>query len=478
MNASSRSTDGPARASRLALLVLPLAGAALIAGSGYLAVRAWWPRSYHVRMLTDVVPTPALMARRVAANAGRHGLVVDFEARPVTSLEALDLVDRPNPIDVALVPGGASEREYPGVRQVAELAVDPVHLFVRPELSGRGLTALRGKRVELGPPRSVSNALARDLLSFAGLRAPAPGSGGGDYTGESRPPADLHRDLARLRGLTGPERDRAVAALPDAVFLLGPLPDSTARELATVAGYRLAPLDFADAYCLDRLSTASLGDVTVNRSILEAYEIPAYTYGIDPAVPPAPCRTVATRLILIAYAPTDPEAVARLLETVYDSHVASLLGARPLRGIVPVFPMHPGVEVFLRRKEPVLTPELIGSLAKVAGGLGAFASGVVAFYGFLRLRQLRRFESYYRELRRLELVARGHEDDPDAPDDPSARRAYLEDRLLDLKSQALRDFAEGGLKGEGLMSGIVSLVNDTRRSLERISQTAEASGRS
>jgi hypothetical protein len=65
-------------------------------------------------------------------------------------------------------------------------------------------------------------------------------------------------------------------------------------------------------------------------------------------------------------------------------------------------------------------------------------------------------------------VARGHEDDPEAPRDPPARRAYLEDRLLDLKSQALRDFADGGLKGEGLMSGIVSLVNDTRRSIDRI----------
>jgi hypothetical protein len=127
----------------------------------------------------------------------------------------------------------------------------------------------------------------------------------------------------------------------------------------------------------------------------------------------------------------------------------------------------------MRRNEPVFTPELIGSLGKVAGGLGAFASGMVAFYGFLRLRQLRRFETYYQELRRLELVARGQEDDPDAPDDPRARRAYLEDRVLDLKSQALNDFAEGGLKGEGLMAGIVSLVNDTRKSIEKIGRDEE-----
>ena len=112
------------------------------------------------------------------------------------------------------------------------------------------------------------------------------------------------------------------------------------------------------------------------------------------------------------------------------------------------------------------------TLAKAAGGLGAFVSGVVAVYGFLRLRQLRRFESYYQEIRRLELIARGQETDPAAPADPAARRAYLEERLLDLKCRALQDFANGGLRGEGLMSGIVSLVNDTRASLARLAPPA------
>jgi hypothetical protein len=84
------------------------------------------------------------------------------------------------------------------------------------------------------------------------------------------------------------------------------------------------------------------------------------------------------------------------------------------------------------------------------------------------VRQLRRFESYYHEIRRLELVARGKETDPAAPTEPAALRAYLEERLMDLKSRALQDFANGGLKGEGLISGIVSLVNDTRSSLARL----------
>jgi hypothetical protein len=177
-------------------------------------------------------------------------------------------------------------------------------------------------------------------------------------------------------------------------------------------------------------------------------------------------------LLLIAHGPSDPEGVARLLETVFDGPVAGLARPLPLRGQVPQFPLHAGVERYLRRSEPLLTPELLSVLAKVGGGLGAFLSGVVALYGFLRLRQLRRFEAYYHDIRRLELIARGREADPEAPDDPAARRAYLEDRLLDLKSRALHDFASGGLRGEGLMAGIVSLVNDTRCSLARLADPA------
>jgi hypothetical protein len=47
------------------------------------------------------------------------------------------------------------------------------------------------------------------------------------------------------------------------------------------------------------------------------------------------------------------------------------------------------------------------------------------------------------EVRRIVQVARGQADDPDAPADPEARRAYLLDGLDDLKSKAVRQFAEG-----------------------------------
>src|SRR5262249_44683481 len=132
---------------------------------------------------------------------------------------------------------------------------------------------------------------------------------------------------------------------------------------------------------------------------------------------------------------------------------------------VNTFPRHPGTERYLHRNDPLLTPEVASNLVRVLSGIGCFLSGVIAFYGFLRLRNLRRFESYFREIGQIEMIARGFENDPAAPTDVPSLRSYLEGRLITLKCNVLEDFAEGGLRGEGLMAGIIALINDTRKSL-------------
>jgi TRAP-type uncharacterized transport system substrate-binding protein len=439
----------------------------LVALGGTILARSWKPRTLKVHMLTDLALNQALVGQQIAAHSRRHGLEIELTKRPVGAFDALELVDTPNPIDLALVAGGITCREYPNVRQVTALATMPMHLMARAELAERGLAHLKGRRINLAPKKTATQAVALDILTFAGFRLPAEGAPG-DFQATFLSSGEIERQLARVQAATGPERDRLLGELPDAFFNLTPMPSILAKDLVAVAGYRLVSLPFAEAYCLDRITQADSGEVRVDRASFTSTDIPAYTYGIDPAVPAAPCRTVSTRLLLIAYASTSPEAISRLLETVHDGPVARLADPMPLRGQVPLFPFHAGTEQYMKRNEPFLTPELLAGVGKVSGGLGALASGVVAFYGFLRLRQLRRFESYYHEIRRIELVARGQEADPAAPTHPAALRDYLEDRLLDLKSRALQDFAEGGLKGEGLMSGIISLINDTRNSLARL----------
>src|SRR5262249_41912528 len=161
----------------------------------------------------------------------------------------------------------------------------------------------------------------------------------------------------------------------------------------------------------------------------------------------------------------DPEAVSFLLETIYDSPLTNALRPPDLKEQVSAFPRHPGTERYLHRNDPMLTPELAYKFGVLGSGIGAFLSGAIAVWGYLRLRQLNRFESYYRELGQIEMIARGLEHDPTAPTDVLSLRSHLEGRLTTLKCEVLTDFAEGGLRGEGLMAGIIALINDTRNSL-------------
>jgi len=218
------------------------------------------------------------------------------------------------------------------------------------------------------------------------------------------------------------------------------------------------------------LNPPNAQEVRADRSVFSATTIPANAYGSDPPIPAQPCPTVSAPLLLLAQDDADPLAIELLLETIYDSPLKNELRPLPLKDQVNSFPLHSGTERYLHRNDPVLTPELASNVGTLGGGIGAFISGAIAVYSFLRLRKLRRFEAYYRELGQIELVARGIVIDPDAPTTPLSLRAHLETRLSDLKCRVLIDFAEGGMMGEGLMTGIIAPINDTRNSLSGMLQ--------
>jgi hypothetical protein len=442
-------------------LIVALFG--LIAATRML-IRLAWPRTYGVHMVTDLVPLRKSLAEQIRTEGRRHHLDLVLTAKHYGALEALEEVDAPNDIKLALVPGGITARDYPTVRMVTALTNEPLHIFVRPELADEGFRALRGKRIDLGPPTTSSHHLARQVLEFAGL-SPTTQSGSAGYILETLAPEEVHRDLGRIESLKGQERAEAIAKLPDAYVFLAPMPSMFARRLVGEVGYQLLPVPFGEAFCLDRLNLPDSNGVRVDRCLLTPSVIPPYTYGTDPPVPVRPCPTISAPLLLIAQADAEPDAIYHLLETIYDSPLTNVIRPLQLKEQVSAFPLHPGTERYLRRNEPLLTPETTSNLGKFLGGIGAFASGVFALYTFLRLRKLSRFEVYYRELRRIELIAHGLASDPNAPTDPGALHTYLEDRLSALKCQVLEDFAEGGLRGEGLVAGIIALINDTRESI-------------
>ncbi len=463
---------GEARGRLVALTVLLLGSAVLFAVSIRQVVHYFHRPTYRLRMLSYLVPNRQILARRLVAEAGKRGLVVEQTPKAYGGLEELKRLNDLKEVDVALVPGGVGqEKEFPEVRQVTALGIETLHVMVRPELyesASRNLSSLRGKRLNGGPPGSVARVFCREVLRFAGLHRRSAAYPDG-YTDEGISSQESLERLERIAGLPPAERQAAIEALPDAFFFLSPLPSLQGRRLASTAGYRLVSLPFTEAFILDRLRLAEPEEdaepEAIDRAAIMPMTIPTHLYGTDPPIPAEPCRAVGTRLLLVARSSAHPEAIAQLLGIVHDTPLAGLIQPPPVGDQLPQFPLHPGVELYLRRHQPILTSERLSEFATLVGAVGAFGSGIVGLYGFLRIMQLRRFESYYRDVRRIAQVARGAEVDPDAPPDPAARRAYLLDKLDDLRSEATRDFAEGGLRGEGLLAGVVALVNDTRASL-------------
>jgi TRAP-type uncharacterized transport system substrate-binding protein len=110
-------------------------------------------------------------------------------------LEALEEVDAPSEIKLALTPGGVKARDYPAVRLVTTLTTEPLHVLVRPELAAKGLSTLRGRRVAIGPSTMASQHVAREVLAFAGLR-PTAEAGAGGYTPVTTSAEELSREAS------------------------------------------------------------------------------------------------------------------------------------------------------------------------------------------------------------------------------------------------------------------------------------------
>jgi TRAP-type uncharacterized transport system substrate-binding protein len=444
-----------------AILVIAITGC-LFAALALLRQSA--PPTHRVGMTTDTAGRTVLLAEQIRAEGAHHHLDIVLTAKEYGTLDALEEVNSPSEIKFALVVGGVMARDYPHVRTVTSLAKEHLHLLVKRELAGEGIFGLRGKRIALGPPTTASYHVARDVLNFAGL-PPTIESTSGRHRIDSMTPQEALREMARIQSLGEPARAEEIARLPGAFMFLAPLPSPLAQQLVTGFGYQLVQLPFAEAYGLDRLNAPSADGVRIDRSMLTPGVIPAYTYSRNPPEPAKDCPTICAPLLLIAEDDANPEAVSFLLETICDSPLTSAIRPPALNEQVNAFPRHAGTERYLHRNDPLLTPEVALKLGTLAGAIGAFTSGMLAFYGFLRLRHLNRFESYYREIEQIEMIARGFGEHPTTPTDGPALRSHLEGRLTTLKCKVLKDFAAGGMKGEGLLAGIIALINDTRGSL-------------
>ena len=175
------------------------------------------------------------IAQALRREAAHRRIAIELQAM-AGSEAALQAVDS-GWVDAALIQGGLDMIDHPGLRQVAVLHVEPLHLLVKEEIYravARNLAGLRGKVVNLGERGSGTYLLATEVMAFSGLRSEI------DYTESTHSYADLERETDGSR-------------LPDAVFSVSTLPSPIARHLVSTHHYRLMSLPFREAFVLGAL---------------------------------------------------------------------------------------------------------------------------------------------------------------------------------------------------------------------------------
>jgi TRAP-type uncharacterized transport system substrate-binding protein len=443
---------------------------AVLSISLWLAWNAWeGPATTHDLKITGGrLPGPKQrLAEVLARESSRLG--VQFTLRDCSgSVESLDQVND-GLVDVALVQGGLDSKRWTNVRQIAALHVEPLQLVVRREIFAEvaaNLQALKGRTVNLGEAGSGSEILARDVLAFVGLRAGSPGVPG-DY--ESLPLS--HRQLQEIK-----TREQ----LPDAVITVSSLPTPMVRRLVATFGYRLIPLPFGEAFALeDLIPDDGPSEVVpervravVDKVHLHETQIPAFTYGVEPAMPAAPLPTFGARVLVVTHRDTSRKAVNRLLESIFLTDFSEV--ARPrletsLLDLPPEFPLHPGTVEFMQRNKPLIVGDAVDFLEKTSSLTGAILGGLFVSWQWARRRYRRRrelgFESYLRKVTAIEQEALKYE--LAAQLDLAALLALQAD-LGGLKNEAMERFTLGELEGEGLMSGFLTHANDARDYLARL----------
>ncbi len=432
----------------------------------------------------DPGTTRELVARALAAELRERGIPIDVVPAPDIHREIADLDS--GRIDFALVSGALQATRPLRIRELTPLFEEALHLLVKEEIAERvrgSLGELRGLLVDLGPPDSPTSLLAAEILAFAGV-ACAPDAGGPGTCRIS------HLETAELaRRIESGDR----ASLPDATFHLATVPSRVAMRLVHDQRYALVPLPFAEAFRLDSLvaeDAEASGEFQLARRFTTAAVIPAYVYRIEPPVPPEPCPTVGSRLLLVAHEEVPAETVERVLEVVFQSRFAHLPEpalSTSLLDIPPRLPLHEGTRAFLARSQPFISSREVDKLANTLSVLGALLAGGLFVWQSLRQRMRARRDELFgkyqlriatleKRLVELELAANLELDS----------LISLQRDLLELKSEALARFAAGELGDQATLSDLLLPLDGARDHVgtlllhvrEKIEAEAESEGRS
>ncbi len=433
--------------------LLAILGVAALSFAAFFALHEPLRRPVRLRMTAGQDGgTRHRIAQALRREAAQRAIAIELQA--MAGSEAAIQAMESGLVDAAFVQGGLDMIDHPGIRQVAVLHLEPLHLLVKEDIYRtvtRNLGGLRGKLVNIGKRGSGTYLLATEVMAFSGLRT------GIDYTESNYSYADL-------------ERQPAGSQLPDAVFTVSTLPSPIARLLVTRHHYRLASLPFCEAFALGALDedhappyppghTASRID---RRRVYDAM-IPAFAYEIEPGVPPEPIHTLGTRLLLEGKSRRDAAGQLGIPEGTLSTRLArgrKLLRERLLRrGFtlgVPIAGLSPSsIEPAIpeRLMEPTLRAAMsdapgCGTAGTISQTVSSLAERVIKMMFLVRLTLLvAAFLTVSTAITAVVLAWPARAVAPAIEDPPRAGKDDLAGRVIDKAGTAVADvqvWAVGG----------------------------------
>jgi TRAP transporter TAXI family solute receptor len=209
----------------------------------------------------------------------------------------------------------------PGLRLIANLYPESVHIVARKGAGIRSVADLKGKRVALDEPGSGTLVNARTILAAYGIKE-----------------SDIKPEYIKPNQAGDKLKDGAL----DAFFFTGGAPAGAISELASSgAGIELVPIDGAQAEALRKSSPFFAPDT-----------IPADTYKGVPAV-----HTLAVGAQWVTSDKADANVVYEITKALYSDATQKTLAAGHAKGKLITkenavkgagIPFHPGAERFYR----------------------------------------------------------------------------------------------------------------------------------
>lgn len=223
----------------------------------------------------------------------------------------------------------AGDKPMTGLRAIANLYPEAVHVVVRRNSPIRTVADLRGRRVSLDLVGSGTRAVALLVLDGYGLK---PG------------------DIKQVNSQIGPAADRVQAGSIDAFFFVGGYPVAAVSRLAREVPIRMLPIEGSAAAAIRRQDP-----------FLAAARLPAGTYRNVDAV-----ATLAVRAQWLVSEKVSAETVYGITRALWHENSRRLLdhgvpsGAEikkesALAGIA--VPLHPGAERFYREQGMLEQPK-------------------------------------------------------------------------------------------------------------------------